>query len=125
MPAELATVTIAVGQSGWAAVGQVVFVLAAGYVQVTAVPTTNSITIKNLKDTPNLAYMGNAAPTTVIASGSMVTPGGVQGPLASSSLFVQFGDGVNPPTFPSQHAIFYPVGGGDLLQWDVTSQTWK
>ena len=31
----------------------------------------------------------------------------------------------SPPTDPTQPALSFPTGGGDLSQWDVASQTWK
>jgi len=79
MPAEAATVVVSVSDSSWAAIGQVLFVQFAGYMEVTAKPTSASITLENLEDTANDAYLGNAAPGTIIPVGSQVSPGGLQG----------------------------------------------
>jgi len=51
---------------------------------VTAIPSSTTITLKNLKDTANSAYVGtypagNVAPTTNVAIGNGVMPSGVQG----------------------------------------------
>lgn len=80
MPAELATVTVVVGNSSWAVVGQTVFVLGAGFFLVTAIPNNSSLTLQNLESATTLAYQDNVAPGTVIGSGAGVSPGGVQGP---------------------------------------------
>ena len=80
MPAELATVVADVGTSAWATIGQVVFVQFAGYFAVTAKPSTTQVTLQNLEDTPNDAYLSNVAPGTIIPSGATVSPGGLQGP---------------------------------------------
>lgn len=85
MPAELGTVTISVSNSLWASVGQTLFVGGAGTMQVTALPNSVSMTLKNLKDTPNSAYMANVAPATVIGSNAPVVASGVQGPAGTAS----------------------------------------
>ena len=72
-PAAGATVTVTVAFSGWAVVGQAVFVQAAGYYLVTAVPNVSQITLKNL------GYPGNGAPTTTVGTpGGGVSPAGLQ-----------------------------------------------
>lgn len=84
MPAELATVVVAVENSEWAEIGQIIFVGgggAGGYFKVTAKPTTTSITLQNLEDTASNAYTSNSAPTTNFPIGSTVSPGGLQGPI--------------------------------------------
>lgn len=80
MPAELATVTIAVQDSSWAGPNMIVFIPEAGFFQVVTEPDINHITIKNLADTPNSAYLTNAPPTQPIAAFLKVCPAGLQGP---------------------------------------------
>lgn len=73
MPAVGGTVSVPVVESRWTEVGQVDYVQGAGYFSVNLVPNSTHISLKNL------GYTGNAAPTTVIASGSKVMPGGIKG----------------------------------------------
>lgn len=71
-PAINATVSVSL-DSTWMAVGQVVFVATAGYMQVSALPDTSHATLTNL------GYSGNAAPAATISHPVQVTPGGLQG----------------------------------------------
>lgn len=80
VPAELATVVINVVDSSWAALSQVVYIQNAGWYRVTAKPSTIQLTVQNLEDSATGAYTENVAPATVVASGSKVCPGGLQGP---------------------------------------------
>jgi hypothetical protein len=73
MPAVNATVNVAVAQSTWASVGQYVFIESAGTFQVTAVPNSTHVTLKNL------GYPDNVAPTTLVPSAGKVSPGGRKG----------------------------------------------
>ena len=72
-PAVSSSVSVSVVDSTWAAVGQIVYIATGGYYQVSAVPTSVSLTLTNL------GYTGNAAPTTVITSAQKVSPGGTKG----------------------------------------------
>lgn len=80
MPAELATAVADVGTSAWATIGQVLYLQGAGWLRVTAKPSATQVTLRNLEDTANGLYTENVAPATVIASGSSLSPGGLQGP---------------------------------------------
>lgn len=80
VPAELATVIINVVDSSWAALSQVIYIQNAGWYRVTAKPSTTQLTVRNLEDSATGGYTENSAPTTVVASGSKVCPGGLQGP---------------------------------------------
>lgn len=84
MPAELATVVVNVGTSAWATIGQAVFVQFAGHFAVTAKPSSTQVTLRNLEDTPNDAYLSNVAPGTIIPSGATISPAGIQGPQGAS-----------------------------------------
>lgn len=77
VPAVNDDVTIDVGQSAWAGIGQVVHIESAGYYEVLSRPSTTQIQVENL------GYDGNAAPTTNIVAGVRVTAGGLQGPDGS------------------------------------------
>ena len=79
MPAEGASVTVAVGSSAWATVGQVVYVAGAGHFSVASKPTSTQLQITNLKVTATGVYASNAAPASVIGSGATVSPAGLQG----------------------------------------------
>jgi len=85
MPAEAATVVVNVSDSTWMTTNQVLYLTTAGYMQVSAKPTTTSVTLLNLEDTANSLYTDNAAPTTVIVSGASVSPAGIQGPAGVDS----------------------------------------
>jgi len=74
VPAVGTSVTITVGNTSWVGgIGQVLFIALAGYYSVAAVVSTTSLSVTNL------GYSGNAAPTTNIPTGGMVSPGGVIG----------------------------------------------
>lgn len=84
MPAEAGSVTIAVSDSSWASVGQVVYINGAGHFEVTAAPTSTQLTIKNLEVTASSEYTGNVAPATAVGSGAKVSPAGLQGPAGAN-----------------------------------------
>jgi hypothetical protein len=89
MPAELASVVAIVTSTNWMAVGEIVWVTRVdttvkGYMLVTAIGGATSVTLKNLKDTPNNAYSGNSAAGTINAT-SKIVPGGLQGPTGTPS----------------------------------------
>lgn len=74
MPSVAGTVTVAMGSSAWLAAGQTVFIATAGYFTVTSIPGGGLTAVLT-----NTGDVGNAAPTTVIATAQAITPGGVQG----------------------------------------------
>jgi hypothetical protein len=75
MPAVNATVTpVAVAASAWTSVGQVIFISTAGYLEVTAKPTSTSLTLKNLYASPT-----NAAEDVTIATSQTVSAAGLKG----------------------------------------------
>lgn len=82
VPAVGANVSIAVSALGqstglWAQVGQIIYIQGAGYYEVVSATATVIVA-------ENLGYTGNAAPTTVIALGAGVSPGGVAGTNGST-----------------------------------------
>jgi hypothetical protein len=78
MPAEGASVTVAVSDGTWASVGQIVHVSTAGHFSVGAT-AAGTLTLTNLEDTATGTYADNAAPAAVIPSGKQVAPAGAQG----------------------------------------------
>lgn len=80
MPAELASGNANALSTAGLVVGENVFVQSLGTLQVTAILTGTTVTLKNLEDAATSAYTGNAAPGTIAAIGSRVGPTGLQGP---------------------------------------------
>jgi len=119
-PATLDSVTVAVENSMWVAMGQIVFVQNGGFYSVVSAPNSVSVTLVNL------GYTGNAAPTSLIASGSKVSPGGLigptgdTGPAGAGNLFFQSGDpnGVVTATRP---AMTYGPTGEVWIKTDAGS----
>lgn len=83
-PAELATVNVEVANSTWVSIGQILFVQGGGHYEVTAVPDSTHVTLKNLEDTANDAYPGNTAPAANITFPKTVSPAGLQGPVGAT-----------------------------------------
>jgi len=71
-PAAAATVTVSVVSSAWLAVGSLVRTPGGDY-EVTALPTSTSVTLENL------GYPGAASPGATVASGSSITATGQRG----------------------------------------------
>lgn len=80
VPAIGSNVTIAVADSSWMSPTQVIYIQTAGYYEVQSLPGSTSAIVKNLGTT------GNAAPTTAIANGQGVSPGGVQGATGATGV---------------------------------------
>lgn len=74
------SVTIAVSESAWMGVNQVIYIVAAGYYEVQSTPTATSISAKNL------GYTGNVAATNTVTSSKKVSPGGLVGPALAGGL---------------------------------------
>lgn len=92
MPAELADVTITVGDTSWmvprqgSITGQIVYIEFAGHFEVRSVTNSTTASVRNLEDTANGAYAGNAAPAVVIPVASTVSPAGLQGTNGASGV---------------------------------------
>ena len=89
MPGELASVVATVVSTAWMGINEIVWVTRVdgtvkGYMQVTGIGGLTTVTLKNLKDTPSNAYTGNSTAGTVNI-GSVITPGGLQGPSGTPS----------------------------------------
>ena len=74
------SVTIAVSESGWMGVNQVIYIVGAGYYEVQSTPTSTSISAKNL------GYTGNAAVASTVTSSKKVSPGGLVGTALAGGL---------------------------------------
>lgn len=110
MPAVSASVTIVVGNTGWVSAGQIIYVASAGYFQVSTV--VNATTLSCI----NLNYAGNATASTVIASGSAVTPAGLQGPAGAG------GAGLN--AFTTLSANYSQPAVSSTVTVNVGSTAW-
>jgi hypothetical protein len=77
MPAAAANVTIAIANTAWMGVGQVIYIASAGYFQVASISSATQASITNLN------YPGNASAGGTIASGSKVSAGGLIGATGS------------------------------------------
>lgn len=125
MPAELANVTIAVGNSSWASVGQVVFIRAGGSVgsfEVASIPDSTHIQITNLEDSSSGAYATNSPAGTVFASGATVSPAGREGPSGSAGTgIVTFGNGSPEGAVTAPTGRFYFKEDAPIAFWLKTS----
>lgn len=110
IPAEGADVVVAVGESGWAAVGQKVFLGAAGAAkgtfQVTSVPGATSIVLNNIAVAASGLYLDNSALGTVFPVGTVVSPAGAQGPAGAA--------GAGGATANATYIVQTATGGGVL-----------
>lgn len=86
MPAEGADETVDVEDSQWMVIGSIVFVQNWGWMRVTALPTTTSVTLENLEDTAAGEYTENAPPGTSLAAASRIGAGGMQGPEGAAAV---------------------------------------
>lgn len=120
IPAINSTVTINVLNSQWMAIGELLFIsdgIKQGTFQVTAIPTTSSVTIKFL------GFPGDSTPGSTIGSPAVVTPTGQkftppspQNVYGSGAVYeltatpAQLAMGANPPTMAF-------AGSGTFLVW--------
>lgn len=77
VPAIGASVALTVSDSTWMSVGQVVFIVDAGYYEVQSKADSTHVTVKNL------GYTGNAAAAASIGATKQISPGGIKGTDAS------------------------------------------
>lgn len=125
-PAVGADVTVAVTDSTWASLTQVVYVSTGGYYTVQGKPDSTHLTLRNL------GYTGNAAPAAIVATSQTVSPGGLQGPTGSAgagslnalSPTTTKGDIIvdNGANSPSASDVRLPVGTNGQLLASVSTQ---
>lgn len=92
MPAELGSDIATVESTAGRTIGETVYVQGLGTLQVIAISSAVLMTLKNLEDAATSAYATNAAPGTVAAIGSRVSPTGMQGPAGLLSGSTAGGD---------------------------------
>ena len=87
MPAEGATVVVAVVDNQSMFAGMIVQVENCGYMEVAAIPggSTTSVTLQNIEDSTTGQYPDNVAPATNVASGSVICPSGPTGPTGADN----------------------------------------
>lgn len=116
VPAMGSSVTVNVADSRWIQYRQLVFLSSVGYFQVAGVPSQTSVTLTNVENASG-AYGTNAVPGTSITSGTLVSPGGVQGPDRHIGASLYYGNG------SPEGAVEATVGS---LYTDVdTGNLWK
>lgn len=79
MPAELASADATLASTAGLVIGENVFVQGLGTLQVTAILSAVQATLKNVEDTAVASYADNAAPGTIVPTGTRVGPTGIQG----------------------------------------------
>jgi hypothetical protein len=92
LPAQNSTVIVAVANCQWMAVGQIIFISDGtnlGTFQVASAPVSpfTSVSLKFLE------YTGDSAPAVIIASGAVVTPGGIQAAITYPTTVANGGTG--------------------------------
>lgn len=120
VPAIGANVTLTVGNSTWAAIGQIVYLGdGIGYYEVVAIPSSSSIQLENL------GYVGNAAAATAIPIGTALVPGGVQGPtpILPDTQVSAFGTGTEYQLTTTPAAVVMGTSSPDLVL--TVAGTWQ
>ncbi len=97
MPAIGSGANATVGSTAWLALGQPVFLATGGQLSVSAIVNSTTVSLTNTGAT------GNAAPGTVIASGSKLTPAGAQGANGAGGGFLAV-KYVQTTTFPGTYS---------------------
>lgn len=80
MPAEGASAAATMASTAGLVIGENVFVQSLGTLEVTAIGSAITATLKNIEDTALMYYTSNAAPGTIAPIGSRIGPTGLQGP---------------------------------------------
>lgn len=120
MPAEGAGATATVGSTAWITAGQIVYIAGLGYLTATTILSGTTFTATNPENTASGTYASNAAPGTIAAIGSKVSPAGIQGPAGTVSAGTLVGDvtgtiGANELTLNATLGAL-PVGDGSKAQ---------
>ena len=79
-PAALSNVTVVVATNTWMAVGANIYVAGGGYYSVVSLSSTTGAMLQNL------GVAGNASPTTVVPSASVVAPSGATGATGATGV---------------------------------------
>lgn len=113
MPAQGATGQVQIDNSNWMAIGEPVMIEGLGAFQVTVIAGA-LVTLLNLQDGAG-SYPGNAAPGTIAAPTTRITPTGFSGPIASSFASIKL-NGITK----AQKALLVPSDGMLVYQIDNT-----
>lgn len=120
MPASSATVTIAVTDTSWMAIGGAIYIVSAGYFTVTAIASSTSATVRNT------GLSGNATPGDTIAAQVKVAPGGYA--YVDTSSFSNFEgrlQALESASSPGNHTFYSATepAGDDLIEGDLWFDT--
>jgi hypothetical protein len=110
MPAAAASVNVAINNTSWLGVGQVVYIAGAGYLSVASLVSGTTFSATNLN------YIGNASSGATIASGAKVSPGGLVGAQGAG------GAGLN--AFTTLSASFTQPAVGSSVTVNVGTTAW-
>lgn len=108
VPAEGATVNLPVVSSAWTTIGAINFIQNAGYYQVTAIPDSTHVTVRNLANVAGSLYVTNAPVGTNQPSGLPMVAGGRQGANGTASSVTL--NSISPTT--TKGDIIVDAGGG-------------
>jgi len=108
-PAVSANQTAQVINTGWMAVGEVLFIATGGYYQIFSITDGTHVVVTNL------GYPGNAAPGVTVNSPQQVTPGGLRGPTGATGIATL--NGISPTT--TKGDLIVDNGANNPLASDV------
>lgn len=121
MPAEGAAATATVADNSFISPGQVLYLQTCGYLQAGALTGTTQIALTNLENTATSAYTGNVAAGTVIANGSKLSIGGLQGPggAGAAGQLLAANNLSDLANFPTSRANLGVAIGTNVQAWDA------
>ena len=112
VPAKNATVTAAVANTAWMAVGQKVVISAPATFQVTTINSGTSVVLTFL------GYSGDVLPTTVIAAGATVSPSGTE-PSSGQTVSATNTTPYSMTTTPTSTGISLTIPAAGI--WNITA----
>jgi len=113
-------VTVDVLSTAFMVVGQVVYVENAGWMRVATISNATQVILRNLENTATGVYAENVAPGTVVASGSDVSPGGLQGPFGPDGQAATIAVGSTSTGVPGSPAVVSNSGTPTAAIFDFT-----
>ena len=126
-PSVSGTVSVQVVQTAWMATGQYLFIATGGFYTVNTITDSTHVVLLNT------GYSGNASPTTVISSGSKISPAGIEGPGSSitfagdlsGSTSSQNVIGLQDKPLDSNLSSIGTTQDGYVLTWENTDGYWE